>query len=311
MQNARTTLDTFTLDSIPNLDVAVKGALELFGEHRPPYPLRIPFTKPLVVGSGNALQAGKILTRDVPGAYYADESSFTERLTQLSDIDGALLVSASGGKHATRIAKKLADTGIKTQLITNTEDAPAAQYLSRDAVTVLPKNREPYTYNISTYLGMILAETGEDPMAIHEHIVNTVPLIPDTLAKYNAITIIIPARFHAIAGMLQTKFDELFGPFVNGRVFTDESIKHAKTVVSSDAECFVGVGVANEWYGRVENRIHVPLNDGADYGALMAIGYTAIGHIQEHHPPYFKNNIVEYTKEISDIFGQEITPIVA
>jgi len=55
------TLNTFDIHHIPDLDVAVMGALELF--HNSPLPkmnLEI-YKRPLVVGSGNAEATGEII----------------------------------------------------------------------------------------------------------------------------------------------------------------------------------------------------------------------------------------------------------
>jgi len=43
---------------------------------------------------------------------------------------------------------------------------------------------------------------------------------------------------------------------------------------------------------------------------MMAVSYYIIGKIQKAHPPYFKDNIVEYVKKASEAFGHEIKAIV-
>lgn len=302
-------MSSFTKESIPTLDVAVMGALELFSDIKPPR-LCIPFQKPLVVGSGNALATGKILFAD-KAAVYASESSVAKTLQRQLDIDGAVLISASGGKHAVGIAALLKERGLNAMLLTNTPRSAASAHVDEESVVVLPKNREPYTYNTSTYLGMILAHTGEAPASIQEHIERSVvPLLAADFASFDAFTIIVPARFEPVTAMLRPKFDELFGPFITGRVFTEEEVKHAKTVVTSTKECFIGLGVQNDWYGVLENRITLPLPPEARSGAVVSIGYVAIGMIQKKHKPYFANNIVQYAERASALFGQTITPIV-
>ena len=176
---------------------------------------------------------------------------------------------------------------------------------------VFPKNREPYTYNTSTYLGMILARTRENPADILDFIKNTVePSLLRNFADFSSYTFIMPPEFEAERGMLRTKFDELFGPYILGRIFTSEEIKHAKTVVTSGDELFISFGVPNEHFGLPKNRLNLPLPEDAKAGAMLAISYFVIGKIQKAHPPYFKNSIVTYAEQAAKIFGHSIKPIV-
>jgi hypothetical protein len=253
---------------------------------------------------------GKLLFDDVD-AVFADESSYKEKLAAISAIDGAFLLSASGSKHAVTIARDLMDRGVPTVLITNSLAAPASQIVGEESTFVFPKNREPYTYNTSTYMGMLLAKTFEDEDEIATHIAEKVlPHIPQNLASYGAFYFIIPEHFAAQGEMLQTKFNELFGPKVVARIFTLEQTKHAKTVIPRDDELFVSFGVDNSLFGKQENRLYIPLPDGADYVAMMAIGYVFVGHIQRQLHPYYKERIEEYCKETSSAFGSTITPVV-
>lgn len=310
MTTARNALDTFDLLSLPDLDIVVLGALELFMEESLP-DISIPFTNPLVIGSGNASVTGKLLFGDMP-AIFADESSFSRTLLNTAAIDGAVLISAFGGKHAIPIAETLHKEGVSTYLFTNNPHSEAGDFFDESMVRIFPKNREPYTYNTSTYLGMILAKTKEDPQEIKRYIAEDVmPRMPDMFSSYNAFTIILPAKFGPVAAMLKTKFDELFGPMINGRIFTEEEIKHAKTIVPSDREYFIELGVSSDWYAPSDRRFSIPLPNDADFAALFAVGYYVIGHIQKQHPPYFKNNITAYTEKASAVFGHLIEPIVA
>lgn len=303
-------LDTFTLENIPDLDTVVLGALELFaGTELPVYPFDA-HTHPLVVGSVNAYTTGRILFQDSQ-AFFAEESTFEEVLAKRSEIDAIIIVSSSGGKHAVTVAEHAAKLGKPVHLITNNSEPLAGQYIGTEQIHVFQKNREPYTYNTSTYMGMIMAKTGEDPAMIYNFIEERIErtLLRD-LQDYSAFTFIVPSAFGLVRDMMRTKFDELFGPYVLGRIFTEEEVKHAKTVVTSGAELFISVGVENEHYGLQKNRLSVPLPENADYAAMLAIGYYVIGKIQAAHPPYFKNSIEEYCKTVSEIFEQEIKPIV-
>jgi hypothetical protein len=109
--------------------------------------------------------------------------------------------------------------------------------------------------------------------------------------------------------MYETKFDELFGPYVLGRGVTTESIKHAKTVITAPDQCFISLG-EDTGYGSPGLRIGIPLPEKATPGEVIAIGYYIIGRIQASHPPYFKECIGAYMKETSRMFGHTIPVIV-
>ena len=292
-------------ENLINLDECVLNALNLFIKDGIPH-LEIPnFKKPIVLGSVNAFVTGKIIFANTD-AVFADESSYVEKLDSEKDIDGAILISASGAKTAPVIARELKARKIETVLITNTRNSPAEEYANK--TYVLPKNPEPYTYNTSTYLGMILAKTKEDPAEILAQINAIKNLIPNDLSKYKAFFIIVPNEFDTIREMLWTKFDELFGPMITTRVYTPEQTKHAKTVIDSDTELFVSFGYENTLFGK--NRLNIPLPEDFDYGMLLAVAYYVIGNIQKANPPYFKENIEKYIEQASKIFGEKLSVIV-
>lgn len=304
------TLKNFSLENMPDLDVTALGALELFSTTTLPDLAQIPFSRPLVIGSVNAHITGRILFEHKP-AIFADENDYRLRM-QSSDIDGAVLVSASGGKHSIEIANALRERQIETYLLTNNPEPEAGNALPADHILTFPKNREPYSYNTSTYLGMILAAGTEQAEEIHRFITEDLAVsIPQNLGGYNAFTLVVPPRLSLMRDMLKTKFDELFGPHVNGRVFTSEEIKHAKTIVHSASELFItfDTSVDEELY---EGSVLLPfgLPQDAQHAALMAAGYYFIGCIQREHPPYFKESIEKYTETTSRIFGHKIEPIV-
>ena len=310
MSTHRETLDSFDISSIPNLDVVVLGALELFADATLPTLDFSHFSKPLVLGSGNAYLTAQIVFAQ-RSAVFADESSYKGVLEREHAVDGAVVFSASGSKHAVAMVADLQARGLEVHLVTSTADSLAGKTLEDSFVHVFPKNREPYTYNTSTYLSSILGRTGEKAEDIAKWIDKEVsPKLLRNFADCSAYTILIPSEFVHARAMLRTKFDELFGPMVTGRVFTDEEVKHAKTVVSSGDELFISFGVENKYYGLQKNRLDIPLPPNVKYGALIAISYYVIGKIQEVHPPYFKNGIEKYAKTASEIFGQDIQPIV-
>ncbi len=302
----RETMDTaITLKSLPNLDFCVLSALHLFSREKLPELDLGNYKRPLVVGSGNAAITGKIILQD-KDAVFADESNYQEKVKNISAIDGAILISASGGKHAPLIAQHLQQQKIETRLLTNNQNAPAEFFCAQ--TYVFPKLPEPYTYNTSTYLGMILAKTKESPQAIISYLQQIKKKIPSNLDQYNAFFIIVPEEFDLLREMFLTKFHELFGPLISARVCTPEQTKHAKTVIPSPTELFISLGYDNKLFGK--NRINLPLPEEADFATVMAAGYYLIGQIQKQRPPYFKDNIERYAKETSKMFGQEIKPIV-
>ena len=301
-------LNTFTLDTIPDLDVAVLGALELFQKEKLPR-IEILYKRPLVVGSGNAEATGRIIFEDTD-AVFASESNFESKLKHVPDIDGVILISASGGKHAPIIARRAKELGKRVSLITNNSNAPAKEFVENKDLFVFQKNREPYTYNTSTYMGMILGRTHENPKEIQNFIekyINTISF-PD-LSRHNSYFFIVPPKFSGIIRMLQVKFIELFGRRIARDVETSEYMKHAVTVVPSD-ELFISFGDENTMWGEPGQRFHIPLPENAGYVAMMAIGYYVIAQIQKQHPPYFKENITIYTEKASKVFGSEISTIV-
>ena len=305
-------MDTFSLDNIPDLDVAVLGALELFQQQSLPKTDVSTYSHPLVVGSGNAEATGKIMFETVD-AVFASESNFEEKLTNIPVIDGVVLISASGSKHAPIIVRKARQLGKPVTLITNTPDSLAGKELDRlhgDHEYVFPKNREPYTYNTSTYMGMILGTTDEDPAVIAQFIGQHVSQLrfPD-FSQFDKYYLIVPPEFSNIVRMLQVKFIELFGRNIARDVETSEYVRHATTVATSN-ELFISFGEENTTWGAPANRLFVPLPDKAGYASMMAVGYYTVAYIQKAYPHFFKDNIAAWCGEITKLYGQTITPIV-
>ncbi len=304
------TLRTFTEDNMPTLDVVTLGALELLSQKNLPK-LDIPYKHPIVVGSGNAEVAGRIIFESVD-AIFASESTVDAKL-EIESVDGVVLLSASGSKHAPIIANKAREKGLPVTLVTNNEENPTKEAMadySGYAQFVYPKNREPYTYNTSTYMGMILGGSGESASEIEAFIEEYISTItfPD-FSQYQKYYLIVPPHFSGITSMLQTKFIELFGREIARDVSTSELMKHATTVVPSK-ELFISFGDVENVWGEPEDRLHIPLPNAAGYGAMMAIGYYVIGQIQKEYSHYFQDNIVEYCKRASESFRSSISPIV-
>jgi len=304
-------MNEFTIDNLPDLDVAVSAALEMLAEHKLSRININQYERPLVVGSGNAEATGRIIFAD-SDAIFASESTVDDKLANISDIDEVIIVSASGGKHAPIIARKAKLANKHTTLITNTANSAVTKELSDDDLTVhlYPKNREPYTYNTSTYLAMILGFTGEDPSIIKQFIDNQISNIalPD-LSRFQRYYLIVPPQFAGIIRMLQVKFIELFGRNIARDVETAEYVRHATTVAPSD-ELFISFGDTNDLWGDPGNRLNIPLPVDGNYGTMMAVGYYIVAQIQKSQQQYFKQNIESYCSFISGVFKENIQPIV-
>ncbi|MGH7240192.1 MAG: hypothetical protein ACREHG_09055, partial [Candidatus Saccharimonadales bacterium] len=141
-------LGNFDIDSLPDLDTVVLGALEMLAEQMVSRIDTDEFKRPLVVGSGNAEATGRIIFAETD-AVFASESTVDNKLKNVKDIDEVVIISASGGKHAPIIARKAQAASKHVTLITNTPNSPADRALDKSDITVhvFPKNREPYTYN--------------------------------------------------------------------------------------------------------------------------------------------------------------------
>ena len=307
MSSALDIIKSFDENSLPDLDVVTLAALELFENTKLPVLNVNRFRHPLILGSGNALVAARAIFSHVP-ADFADESNY-ESAVFAGRADGAYIFSASGSKHAVTFAKALAQREVPTVLVTNTKNSPAELVAPEMDVLVFPKNREPYTYNASTYMGMFLAATRENSSEIKNFILNEVTnALPKNIGDYDAYYLLLPEACSPVGNMFVTKFDELFGSRLLGRVFTFEQSKHAKTVVKNDKELFISFGRDNNTFGA--SRLNIPLPSDVNFAAMMAIGYFVIGHIQKNKPPYFKDSIVEYMTEASKLFGSELKVIV-
>jgi glucosamine 6-phosphate synthetase-like amidotransferase/phosphosugar isomerase protein len=180
------------------------------------------YASPLVVGSGNGYYTGRILFRNV-GAYFASESEVEEKLKNISHITDVVVVSASGEKHAPIIVELAKKYKKKTLLISSSQKSTAKSLA--DASIIMPKIREPYTYNTSTYFGYMLAENPELDLAELEKFLRETlsPLAQKAqFEKYTSFCIVLPNQFVLLREMIETKFIELFGRKVARDVFTYE-----------------------------------------------------------------------------------------
>lgn len=302
-------MDSFTEDNLPGLSTTVLGALELFASQGLPE-VKIPeYSRPIIVGSGNAIVTAKMLYGDVD-AIFADENNFKEVLSR--QPDGAVIFSASGEKHATVIAEHYKSQGLDTTLVTCRSDSSAGKVLGSEKTVVSLKNREPYTYNTSTYMGWVFAKTQEDPSQIWQFILDEVkPIIPENIGDYQGYLLVSPEAFALGNRLFEVKFIELFARRIGKDARTFEEMKHAITVVPYEAELCIQFGEGDTGVLMPDHQLQIPLPENAGLAAIMAIGYYVIGQIQNKKTPWFKENIGAYIDYLNQQnFGKGLSVVV-
>ncbi len=298
------------MEEITNLDKIVLDTLDFFGKNPPPSFDVSLYNLPFVVGSGNAYNTGLILFSE-KAAIFADESNFKkiisayEKAIQSKMITQAVVISASGGKDSVweiELAKKY---GLETTLLTTKGESDAAKIA--DKLFVFKSIAEPYTYNTSTYMGMIMAATGENPTAIKEYI-ESVSFF-ENFGDYNAYSFVLPDKFIPICPMLEIKKSELFGPKLSLRAFSQGHARHAKFVIRSKDELVISIGQKNEFYGEDACRWDIFPEENIGFAGIMALTYYIVGKIQNSKPQYFKENINNYVNDYGPkAYGPETKP---
>lgn len=286
------------MNKIINLDKNVLLALDFFAVN-PPLSLDInSFNLPFVVGSGNAYNTGLIIFSE-KSAIFADESNFKKIISafQKAVHDGlitqAVIISASGGKDSVweiELAKKYS---LNTYLLTTKEKSDAAKIA--DKVYVFKSIDEPYTYNVSPYMGMILSATKENPMKIKSYIKSL--RFPNNFDSYRSYSFVVPDQYMNICPMLDTKKNELFGPHVSIRAFSQGHARHAKFVIRSKDELVISLGKKNEYFGDPNHRWNIFPPEYINFAGMMAVTYYIVGKIQNSKPQYFKENISNYVND--------------
>lgn len=300
-------MESFDENNLPSLKTTVLWALELFIKKWLPNITFRDFKYPLIVWSWNAIVTWKILF-EKKDAIFADENNYKNALKK--NIDGVFLFSASGGKHAPIIAKEVMKHNLPIQVITCTKWSQVEELVWKDNVIVTFKNREPYTYNTSTYLGWILAKTRENPQQIKNFIEEKVkPYITTNFDDYNWFLLVTPNELASLNQLFIVKFIELFWRRVSRDVKSFEELKHAITVVPYEKELCIKFGRWNIDFGN--DILDIPIPENCGIGMLMSIVYYVIGCIQEQHPQYFKDNIKNYIKRNAKWeFGKALSVIV-
>lgn len=303
-ENANKIKQNMNIYQLPNLDEAVLSALKLFAKKRPPLTAS-PSAFPIVIGSGNAFNAGQVMFGKQL-AFFASETNFRQiaatikPLVKKGVITEAIIISASSEKDSIweiELAKKLK---LRTTLFTCNADSPAAA--RADKIIVFDKLPEPYSYNTATYLGMILGLTKEDPKKINSFIKKL--RLPTNFIKYSAYAFILPDEFGAVAPMLEIKRHEIFGPHLSIRAFSYGEARHAKFINGWKKELVISLG-KNDYFGLPGSRWEINLPAHAQAGLVMALTYYLIGKIQAGKKPYFKKNISHYCKKGPLAYGQK------
>lgn len=283
---------------IPDLDEIVLKTLDFFAKNPPPKLNINDFSLPFVVGSGNAYNTGLILFAQ-NAAIFADESNFKSILPAFGKvieqklITQAVIISASGGKDSVWEIEFAKENGLTTTLLTTKAQSPAAQIA--DKIYAFQSIDEPYTYNTSTYMGMILGATQENTEDIKK-IIDSLKF-PENFDSYKSYSFVLPDAFSAICPMLDIKRHELFGPQVSLRAFPQGHARHAKFVVRAKDELVVSLNEKNEFFGFPENRWDIFLPEKIGFATIMAVTYYIVGKIQKSKPQYFKENIGNYVAD--------------
>ena len=303
------TMQTFDEKNLPSVSVAVLGALELFATEGLPKTKFPKYKKPVVLGSVNAEITSQILYAN-EDVIFANENNYKDSIKKKPD--GAIIFSASGEKHALEMAKFFKSKNLPTTLVTCNENSSTGKILGDKNTIVTKKNREPYTYNTSTYLGWILAKTKEDPKKIHDFIKkNLKGKITKKIAQSKGFVFILPSEHEKIEEMVDTKFVELFARRIAKEILTFEKLKHARTVVPYNKEYFIQFGNEAKLNLPKGRSSVIPLPKNSDSGTLLAITYYIVGKIQEQNPQWFKKNINEYIAQANKTkFGKGLKVIV-
>lgn len=289
-------ISNFDENTLLSLDEIVLWALELFEKWIFNKLDISDLKRPLIAGSGNAIVTAKIIFSWIDWLF-CDETNFDDYIKK--DIDWLIILSASWEKHATIFAKKAIEKWIKIKLLTCNPNSNAGNIIWKENTTVTTKNREPYTYNTSTYMWWVLAYTWEKPWEIKKFIQEEIdPILAKIdFSKYNSYLLVTPNNFSQVNQLFIVKFIELFGRKIARDVFSYEQMKHATTVVPHENELFITF-----WEWELDCRwllLNFPLPKNCWLGWIMAIWYYVIWKIQNSYPQYFKENIWDYIKNIN------------
>jgi len=174
------------------------------------------------IGNGNAFHVARLYAMHYNGTVFR-----AEEVKRLPKNLETCVISASGGKDSIDAVKHFSDAF----LLTCNSDAPAKEYSKR--CIVLPSEKEPPFYNVTTYAGMIylldripVNNTSEDRRLLKE-------------LNYNSIIFIASLKTHPIASMAALKMREIFGKMALS--LTREEAYHGWFLHSSKKEGLITV----------------------------------------------------------------------
>ncbi len=307
-------LENQTENNLASLKEAVLWALELFIlEWKKEIKLKN-FKRRVVVGSGNAIVTWKVIFQwtDV---IFADENNYKQAI-KMPNVDWVTILSASGWKHSSIIAKDVLEIWLETELITCTKNSKTEKIIKTPPlsetplekgrknkknynIVITPKNPEPYTYNTSTYMWWILAFTKENPEEIYDFLINDLEkqLKDFDFSKYNSFLFALDSQFSNVWNLIDTKFIELFWRKVARDIKTFEQLKHAVTVVSSETELLIKFSEKEVFFENDILELKIPEN--IDKAWMMAIWYYIVWFIQNSREQFFKKNIKNYIDNLA------------
>ncbi|HLD24659.1 MAG TPA: hypothetical protein VJB96_01955 [Patescibacteria group bacterium] len=283
---------------LPTLDEIVLQSLDFFVTSPPPTLDLSRFSYPFVIGSGNASHTGRILFSG-KAAIIGDESNFKALADAYRSaisqglIKDTIAISASGEKDSVWEIEFAKSLNLTTTLLTCKGQSTAAKIA--DHVVTYRSIAEPYTYNTSTYLGMILSASGEKPGNI-KHFIESVKF-PENFGSYEAYAFVLPDQFMHVAPMIEIKRDELFGPHVMIRANSVGISRHAKFVHPWEKELVISIGLENPHFGHPDHRWHIPIPAFSGFGLIQMLGYYLCGMIQKYKPPYFMDHVEAFCKD--------------
>jgi len=291
-------------NNLPNLNETVLKALAFFIKNQPRR-LKLKNSARFVVGSVNAYNTGRMLFGN-QATIFADEGNFREilkiyrPLIKNQTLKEAIIISASGEKDSIWEIKVAKAAGLKTLLLTCNANSTGAQLA--DSFIAFKKMSEPYSYNFSTYLGMLLSVTGENPLVIKKFL--QLLKTPRGFKNFSYFSFILPDRFKAIAEMIMVKDDELFGPYSSLRAYSQGNARHAKFIARSPRELVISF-IPNAFFGELKNRWTIKLPQNANFGLILSLSYYLVGLIQKQKPAYFKKGIEQYCQLGPKAYGEK------
>ncbi len=283
---------------LPRLDEIVLQALDFFISTPPPKLDVSQFSFPFVIGSGNASHTGRIIFSG-RSAIIGDETTFKSYAKSYSDavaqklIKDAVIISSSGEKDSVWEVELAKSMGLKTTLLTCKPNSTAAKIA--DQVISYKSIAEPYTYNTSTYLGMILSTTNENARDIKAFIEGLA--VPKNFSTYEAYAFVLPDEYANVAPMIEIKRDELFGPHLMIRANSQGFSRHAKFVHPWEKELVISIGNENPHFGHPDHRWFIPLPKNAGFGLIKALSYYLCGLLQRDKYPYFMENVENFCND--------------